>query len=251
MTLALEPQVALAASSDPIGLCLTCNYPLRGLPTPRCPECGREFDPLDPATMNMGRELNEVAKWVLGPVRWPVNVLSWGALAFALWAARLPGGEVGASSSVIILAALGVLWLAWPVVRVMAAKRYGWPHSLLMRGQKQRVAVGLCLALATVAIICRLPMRAALAISRPSMDLLAKQTMSAANPYGNDTWVGVFPATRVKQVPGGMRFTVEEKKRSYKAGFTYLPKVNPNRVGWSVKSYRYVGDGWWAWREEG
>src|SRR5690349_19599541 len=85
------------ADTQPIGLCLTCNYALRGLPTPRCPECGREFDPMDPATMNMGRELSHFAKWVLGPVRWPVNVLTWGALLFALWQSRLPGGQIRSS----------------------------------------------------------------------------------------------------------------------------------------------------------
>src|SRR5437867_9827306 len=90
---------ATSTAQKPIGLCLDCNYPLFGLPTPRCPECGREFDPMDPASMNMGRELGELAKWVLGPVRWPVSLLTWGALGFALWEARLPGGQIRASVS--------------------------------------------------------------------------------------------------------------------------------------------------------
>jgi hypothetical protein len=30
--------------------CLGCGYILDGLPEPRCPECGRPFDPADPAT---------------------------------------------------------------------------------------------------------------------------------------------------------------------------------------------------------
>jgi hypothetical protein len=30
--------------------CLHCGYALRGLTTARCPECGRAFDPTDPAT---------------------------------------------------------------------------------------------------------------------------------------------------------------------------------------------------------
>lgn len=30
--------------------CLGCYYDLRGLPEPRCPECGRGFDPDDPKT---------------------------------------------------------------------------------------------------------------------------------------------------------------------------------------------------------
>src|SRR5215207_7045524 len=83
---------AEAAARLPIGLCLDCGYALHGLPEPRCPECGRAFDPLDPKTMNMGRELSELAKWVLGPVRWPVSVMSYAAVAVALWYARLPGG---------------------------------------------------------------------------------------------------------------------------------------------------------------
>jgi hypothetical protein len=254
MTLALDsaPAQPAAESNQPIGLCLTCNYPLFGLPTPRCPECGREFDPMDPATMNMGRELSELAKWVLGPVRWPVAVLTWGALGFALWSARLPGGQVRASSSLWILVALTVVWLAWPVVRVVAARKYGWPTSLIMRGQKQRAAVGVCLMLGVVAIWFALPLKGALAVSRPAMDRLAQQTLASSTPYLDDQRVGLYEATRVKQVPGGgMRFTVEEQDRAYRAGFTYLPRVDPKRVGWSKKSYRYLGGGWWAWREEG
>jgi predicted amidophosphoribosyltransferase len=30
--------------------CKTCRYDLRGLPEPRCPECGNEFDPNDAST---------------------------------------------------------------------------------------------------------------------------------------------------------------------------------------------------------
>jgi hypothetical protein len=32
--------------------CRSCDYPLRHLPEHRCPECGRGFDPADPATFN-------------------------------------------------------------------------------------------------------------------------------------------------------------------------------------------------------
>lgn len=50
--------------SDPVGAlifrsagvpprCLACNYRLEGLTVPRCPECGREFDPRDPRTYSL------------------------------------------------------------------------------------------------------------------------------------------------------------------------------------------------------
>jgi hypothetical protein len=31
-------------------LCKSCHYPLKQLSEPRCPECGREFDPNDAET---------------------------------------------------------------------------------------------------------------------------------------------------------------------------------------------------------
>jgi hypothetical protein len=34
--------------------CLGCGYILDGLPEPRCPECGRGFDPSEPATYAIG-----------------------------------------------------------------------------------------------------------------------------------------------------------------------------------------------------
>jgi len=45
------------ADTDPKPLtddafCIGCSYSLRGLGSPRCPECGREFDPKDSATMS-------------------------------------------------------------------------------------------------------------------------------------------------------------------------------------------------------
>src|ERR1051326_123797 len=35
--------------------CLGCGYVLDNLPEPRCPECGRAFDPQSPATFAMNR----------------------------------------------------------------------------------------------------------------------------------------------------------------------------------------------------
>jgi hypothetical protein len=48
----LPPQLARRDWTD-VGLCIACGYALRGLPQPRCPECGRWFDPCEPRTMNV------------------------------------------------------------------------------------------------------------------------------------------------------------------------------------------------------
>ncbi len=53
--------------------CLKCRYPLKELPDPRCPECGRPFDPLDPSTFHQHEQ--RFASWrpficwlIIGPV---------------------------------------------------------------------------------------------------------------------------------------------------------------------------------------
>lgn len=38
--------------------CLTCDYDLRSLSDNRCPECGRWFDPHDPASYGPSKELD-------------------------------------------------------------------------------------------------------------------------------------------------------------------------------------------------
>lgn len=39
--------------AEPFKRCLSCDYILDGLPEPRCPECGRPFDPNDCSTYAM------------------------------------------------------------------------------------------------------------------------------------------------------------------------------------------------------
>jgi hypothetical protein len=56
----------------------------------RCPECGRPFDPADETTMNMGREVAWLARWLMRPPGWPVHVLTVAAVVVSLWAAVMP-----------------------------------------------------------------------------------------------------------------------------------------------------------------
>src|SRR4051812_34313639 len=59
-------------ASPPVGSCRGCGYALRGLSSNRCPECGREFDPADRKTMNMGRRPGMIARRLARPLGWPV-----------------------------------------------------------------------------------------------------------------------------------------------------------------------------------
>lgn len=177
-----------------------------------------------------------------------MSLLTWAAILYSLWTARLPGGQFADSNSIYILGVIGLTWLLWPVVRVVAARRYGWPTSLLMRGQRQRMLIGFSIALSIAAIFYRVPETLALKMSGPAMERLAWECMNGSAPYMEDRWVGVFKATRVQKTSSGMRFTVEEHDRAYKAGFDNSPNRDPMRTR---RNLRHLGDGWWAWRQEG
>src|SRR5687768_7713948 len=75
------------------GLCLNCNYPLRGLgAVGRCPECGRPFDPADRRTMNMGRPVGRLGRFLMRPIGWPTLILAVLATAALVYATRPPAG---------------------------------------------------------------------------------------------------------------------------------------------------------------
>jgi hypothetical protein len=76
--------------AEAVGLCWECGYSLRGLEQHRCPECGRPFDPADPATMNMGREVGGLAGWLLRPPGWQLYTMTAVAVLLSLWAAAAP-----------------------------------------------------------------------------------------------------------------------------------------------------------------
>jgi hypothetical protein len=77
-----------------IGSCWECGYSLRGLGEGRrCPECGRAFDPADRTTMNVGRPVGPVARWLMRPPGWPLYAMTVVAALVSLWAAATPVRE--------------------------------------------------------------------------------------------------------------------------------------------------------------
>lgn len=70
--------------------CLSCGYPLRDLPTPRCPECGRAFDPTNPRTMSLGQPLRPWQRWLLRPTGWPTIALALLATGGLIYLSRWP-----------------------------------------------------------------------------------------------------------------------------------------------------------------
>ncbi len=61
--------------------CRQCGYALQGLPEPRCPECGRDFDPDDPTTFRPSRRRVRLSKLTRITVRLVCAILGLAALA--------------------------------------------------------------------------------------------------------------------------------------------------------------------------
>ena len=65
---------------DPFGAhCISCDYELGGLDSSACPECGRTFDPSDPATVLRGRRPTS------GPLRWTIGIAGVSAIGLPSW----------------------------------------------------------------------------------------------------------------------------------------------------------------------
>ncbi len=88
----------MTSPPDSSPLCISCNYPLRGLTSRRCPECGREFDPSDPKTFNAGNALGPSARRLLLPIGFPTLILAFlafsGVAAVTRWPGELPSFEL-------------------------------------------------------------------------------------------------------------------------------------------------------------
>ncbi len=102
--------------------CLGCGYILEHLPEPRCPECGREFDPDDPRSFFVRRESGRAyfvaAVASAAAMGVPTVVFQW-FLPLRLNAAGICLGAVGAVGLLVELTVIvaGILVLAGPAHR--------------------------------------------------------------------------------------------------------------------------------------
>jgi hypothetical protein len=233
--------------TDHSGRCLHCNYVLRDLPTPRCPECGHDFDPADVRTINLGREITPAARWALGPAGITMSLGMFAIAGMAVWFDRLPVVDQDRSvTNGILLIALGLLWIGWPLVRTFTSRWAGWNSDWFTAGHRSRAWVGAIIAVVGIAVALRVPRSAAFWISKPVMDRLAHQMMAIRKSSPRDQWLGVIKAREIKDVRGGESF-LTTRNADGEAGYIYLPNADPKSAGWS--SRQYVGGGWWVWHD--
>ncbi len=209
-----------AAGLANAGLCQQCDYSLIGLDLARCPECGRPFDPADPATMNMGRPLGRVGRWLLRPVGWPTYLVA--GLISAVWLYRwaLPNGSFG----LLVLAFYASMpVLAWWAMRLVASIiAVLWlrqPKKLCLTHWRRwfilPLVAGLLLGLAYASI----PYRVGLFMSRPWLDRIAEQAKAKYGPLAPaasdkwerryvSRWAGIYHIDAIDVREDGVRLSV-------------------------------------------
>ncbi len=189
MRLVLEPAAAgrydwaMLPSVPETARCLVCEYPLRGLPTPVCPECGRAFDPSDPKTFRVGPRPPWWQRRENPPGVWHA-VLTVAVSLILLDGRSRPAGAMGNFVSAwccIVLAAAPILLATYGlhtvVVLVCRSSTAVAPHT----GRRRRlrwIVLPVCLALVLSALPWNWPLFVRFACSRSAMEREARQALS-------------------------------------------------------------------------
>jgi hypothetical protein len=270
----------------PPGLCWECGYPLKGLPTPRCPECGRAFDPADPATMNLGRHVGGFAGKLLRPPGWPLYTFTLLAALVSVWAAAspMPSGQIAsmlnrvweysnATNWPLVLAKPGAIEvryayavLAWSLVAaVWIARRIGRGVTVRRIAPGQRAAPLAYwrrwlippVVLGATILFCLTPGPVFVGFwaSKPSIDA-ARQNFKG-NPLwslrpskkNRVKWVGAYPVDDVDGLFSAPQLGpgMNHIVTSDYGGFLYSPDGPPAR--YTEYDLRYVGGGWYSFHQ--
>ena len=158
-------------------LCLTCNYALRGLTSPRCPECGRPFDPDQPLTFNQGRPLDRWSKLLLRPIgRWaPIALWSLAALGVLGPAWLIPSRGAAICWLLLWIGFLIICWLR-STLRAVVVRNRRQPAICLRIDDPFRRRTRRVFAFTTLLVMTRAPFLVAMLVSRPWLDSAAHYT---------------------------------------------------------------------------
>jgi hypothetical protein len=274
----------LDGAEDKVGACWECGYSLRGLETPRCPECGRPFDPNDPTTMNMGISVGPVKRWLMRPPGWPLYLLTGAAALVSLWAAAAPTWpglfvdtlghpeEWHPVASDFGLPEGRFLWGAvlWTIVLLTWTTRRLARGVTVLRLSKQKAAAFaywrrwlwplVVFGLTVATCLTPLPVLGGFWLSRVSLDAAVKAG-GLEHPAGH--WIGIYPlgsgpSKAVEAHKGQTWVFLWDDSRSDPGGFIYCdPGVEPDEplvIGSYYRRrirFKRMSERWYSFRAMG
>ena len=225
--------------------CLGCDYSLRGLPEPVCPECGRAFDPDDPSTYRRGPRIPKWRRWAGPPKTWHI-LLAIASTLGLIQAYSEPGYLTilpSAGGLCCIFIPLAVLTLGCLTlncaVRVVATVCDS-TRAKLDRDQAPKPSAGrwsvlpLCLLVLISASITRWPLHARFHLSHAALERAAASYLDGTATRKTPGRVGLFRFDHVRQQDGGVGF-MNDYGFWRLWGFFYSPSDTPpsTEILWS------------------
>ena len=245
---AAEPNVGLTGETE--AYCRGCFYPLRGLTTPRCPECGRVFDPANPKTMHVGPP---IGPWLRRLVRGPgilYHLIAVAAVAWLMYAASVPyvstallyGERAAIAWGGVWCARLSAALVAMIVCRRRSARRawrwWRWPIAPAMT------------ALTLALLKTDAPLRVRFALARPAFDRLVAQLSQPGVGRARDIWLDTFHVGSARIVRHGEALCIVDGTPGTDAElgfFVYSPTLDLRKsTHWPGARVRNLGSGWYA-----
>lgn len=176
-------------------LCLDCDYPLRGLATPRCPECGRGFDPNDPWTMNLGLPMRRALRWLLRPPGW------W-TVAGAIVAAAMVVSDTNPGPTrwnrtllgLALWAVIGIVWTARSLVRLAIVRVYRQPLRFDRAAVRRKLVAQWLFVASIVCVYSGLPSYVRFLVLFPGLQRVASVQLAAPSggpPVTRASWLGL------------------------------------------------------------
>jgi hypothetical protein len=190
--------------------CIDCAYPLTQLEaaTRRCPECGRAFNPIDPATVIINRSIPDSMRWALRPARWLYPAVRVVVILALLADVFLAGVIVHAWIMLgLIWLPLGIIYYAQRKLRSWVVWHYRQSRALLKVDNDQKRRSRQLLTLTVILLLFRVPFYA---VFLPSLHWLNKVAHEeyAVRPYDSYrprlTFIGLMPVYELSVNFGGV-----------------------------------------------
>jgi hypothetical protein len=242
----MESRVTAVESStpEPIStLCLDCGYVLDHLAEPRCPECGRPFDPRDPSTFTTPAEYFKWRRWAQPPPMWIVGITGCLGAMFVLQASTLTTAEACFSVCATVIVSIALLGdYALRVVAVCSARKnpMGSPPAN-ERPPWRWIVMPAVLALVLSAFITRWPMHVRFEMSRPAFEAVVRELENGTRTQVGRQRIGWYRVDGVMDYArGGACYFVLGfgLVTADEVGFVYDPSGRPSPAA------RQLAPGW-------
>ena len=155
-----------------------------------------------------GSDRGDETRSLPSPPGWPTHVLLGIACSLIVWATRVPLGDLPYLLTGLAVGAVVILvWLVRALI-LLSSRLRGSPQLGRAQAPWARwCIVPLSCAVLSIAVWLGVPFAVGFQISQPAMQRAVAR--AAADRDGQRrAWVGVYPMSSIRSIPGGVEFTI-------------------------------------------